>query len=307
MDTPRITPASWAILLTLGLVWGSTFLLVAIALRGVPPGWVSAARVAFAGAVMLVVWGMNGFRLFEEKMPPRIWILLVFVCLLSATFPFLLLPWGQQYVSSAFAGITMASMIFVVLPMAHFMVPGERMNLRSTVGFVIGFLGVVVLIGGESMASTGGRMELFGGLAVFGVATCYGVGSIYMRRLPPCDPLGLSAMVMIVGAITTVPIAWAIDGPPPMPDRETFLALAVLGLIPTAAANFLRTVLIRSAGPSFLGLVNYIVPVISTAMGAAVLGEALPPTLLLALVVILGGMAISQWESLVRVAQRLRG
>jgi drug/metabolite transporter (DMT)-like permease len=306
MTTPRITPASWAILLTLGLVWGSTFLIVEIALRGVPPGWVSAARVVFAAALMLIVWGANGFRLFEDRVGPRTWALLVFVCLLSATFPFLLLPWGQQYVTSAFAGITMASMIFIVLPMAHFMVPGERMQLRSTIGFLIGFAGVVILIGGESLTNRGDTMALWGGLAVFGTATCYGVGSIFMRRLPPCDPLGLSAMVMIVGAVGTVPAAFALDGPPPIPDRTTFAALAVLGLIPTAAANFLRTVLIRSAGPTFLSLVNYIVPVISVALGALVLSEALPPTMLVALIAILGGMAISQWEALVRVATRLR-
>jgi drug/metabolite transporter (DMT)-like permease len=65
-------------------------------------------------------------------------------------------------------------------------------------------------------------------------------------------------------------------------------------------------VLIRSAGPTFLSLVNYIVPLVSVALGAALLNEALPPTMLLALVAILSGMAISQWEGLVRVAQRLR-
>lgn len=306
MTTPRITPASWAILLTLGLVWGSTFLLVEVALRGVPPGWVSAARVVFAAALMLVVWGANGFKLFENPAGPRTWALLVFVCLLSATFPFLLLPWGQQYVTSAFAGITMASMIFIVLPMAHFMVPGERMQLRSTIGFLTGFAGVVILIGGETLTTRGDTMALWGGLAVFGTAACYGVGSIFMRRLPPIDALGLSSMVLIVGAIGTVPIAFALEGPPPMPDGNTLLALAVLGLIPTAAANFLRTVLIRSAGPTFLSLVNYIVPLISVALGAAVLNEALPPTMLIAMVAILGGMAISQWDALRRVAKRLR-
>ncbi|WP_288925057.1 DMT family transporter [uncultured Maritimibacter sp.] len=306
MTTPRITPASWAMFTTLAVVWGSTFLIVEIALRGVGPGWVSAARVVFAAILMLAVWAANGFRLFESKPTRGDWGLLIFVCLLSATFPFLLLPWGQQYVTSAFAGVTMASMIFIVLPMAHFMVPGERMRLRSTIGFLIGFAGVVILIGGETLTAQSDPMALWGGLAVFGTAVCYGVGSIYMRRLPPIDPLGLSAMIMIVGAVGTVPVAFALDGPPPMPDRTTFIALAVLGLIPTAAANFLRTVLIRSAGPTFLSLVNYIVPLVSVALGAALLNEALPPTMLLALVAILSGMAISQWEGLVRMAQRLR-
>lgn len=307
MTTPRITPASWAILLTLGLVWGSTFLIIKIALDGMPAFWVAAARVGFAAALMTLVWAVQGFRLFDTRVSRRTWGELVFVALFSTAVPFMLLAWGQQHVTSAYAGVTMATMIFVVLPLAHVFVPGEQMKLRSTIGFVIGFLGVMLLMGDQLFTSSGAALEGWGRLAVFGTASCYAVSSIVMRRLPPCDPIGLAAILVIIGAAAVIPAAYLLDGAPPVPDGRTFAVLAVLGLIPTAGANVLRVILVRTAGPSFLGLVNYIVPVISAILGAALLGETLPPTLLIALTVILAGMAISQWDALRRVAGRLRG
>lgn len=302
----QITAKSWAMLAALGLVWGSTFLAIEIALRGVSPAWLAAARVGFAAFLMAVVWSVRGWPLFETKATPQTWIRLVIVALLSSTFPFTLLAWGQQHVASAFAGVTMATVIFMVLPLAHFTIPGERMELRSFLGFLIGFFGVVLLIGGQAFASTGAELETLGRLAVLGTAACYAVGSVMMRWLPPVDSIGLAAILMIFGAIGITPLAFALDGPPPLPAPPTLAALAFLGLLPTAGANFLRVILIRQSGPTFMGLVNYIVPVISTLLGTLILGEALPASLLLALPIILIGMAISQWDALARVAARLR-
>lgn len=302
----QITTKSWAMLVTLGLVWGSTFLVIEIALRGMTPAWVAAARVIFAALLMAVVWGLRGWRLFETAPTRRDMVRLVIVALLSSTAPFTLLAWGQQSVTSAFAGVSMATVIFMVLPLAHFTIPGDRMHLRAFMGFLIGFAGVLLLLGGQVFSSTGAEHETLGRLAVLGTAACYAVGSVMMRWLPPVDPIGLAAILMLIGAGAILPLAFLLDGPPPIPDATTFAALAALGLVPTAGANVLRVVLIRTAGPTFMGLVNYIVPVISTVLGALVLGEALPSTLLVALMIILLGMAISQWDALVRIMNRLR-
>lgn len=301
----EITAKSWILLLILGLVWGSTFLIITIALGGVGPFWLAASRVIFAALLMTVVWTLRGFRLFEAPVRRRDWTNLVFVALSSSTFPFMLLAWGQQSVTSAFAGVTMATVIFIVLPLAHFTIPGERMRLRATLGFLVGFAGVVLLIGGQMFTSTGAEHEFAGRLAVLGTAAFYAVGSVQMRRLPPCDPIGLAAVLMIIGAVATLPVVLFLEGPPSLPAPAILGALVFLGLVPTAAANFIRVYLIRTAGPTFMGLVNYIVPVVSTLLGAFILSEPLPASLLLALAVILAGMAISQWDALARLARRL--
>jgi drug/metabolite transporter (DMT)-like permease len=215
--------------------------------------------------------------------------------------PFTLLAWGQQYVTSSFAGISMASVALIVLPLAHFFVPGERLTLRRGIGFVIGFCGVAILIGGEALVPSGAALEPAGRFACIGAAACYACASVLMRRLPPIDTIGLATVAQIVAAALIVPVAWAVEGPPPLPDTQTLMLVALLGLIPTAAANFLRVRVVRTAGPVFMSLTGYQVPLWSVVLGAYFLDEPLPQTLLLALLFILTGLAISQFGRLKRL------
>ncbi|TCP60704.1 drug/metabolite transporter (DMT)-like permease [Rhodovulum bhavnagarense] len=299
--SPDIRPSDWAMVATLGLVWGATFMVIEIALEGITPFWLAAGRIGFAAALTGAIWAMRGGRLYTGagRAGPSI----LAIGALSSAVPFMLLSWGQQHVTSGFAGVSMAAVALMVLPLAHFFVPGDRMNARRVAGFVIGFLGVVVLIGGQAFESTGAAREAGGRLACLAAAACYAAGSILTRRLPPVDPVALAAVLLLVGTAVVVPVAWAAEGPPPLPDTRTLAALAVLGLLPTAGANFLRILVIRSAGPTFMTLTNYQVPVWSVIFGAVVLGEPLPPALLAALAMILSGVALSQWPALRRLSR----
>ncbi len=286
---------------TLGLVWGATFMAIEIALEGITPFWLAAGRIGFAALLTLSVWGLLRGRLWRDPEQPRPWPNLLVIGTLSSALPFMLLSWGQQSVTSGFAGVSMAGVALMVLPLAHFFVPGERLTLRKGAGFAIGFVGVVILIGGSAFTSTGAEMETLGRLACVGAAGCYAISSVMTRRLPPMDPIGLAAVMLVVGTAVVIPLAWAVEGPPPLPDTRTVLVLAILGLVPTAGANLLRVLVIRSAGPVFMSLTNYQVPVWSVVFGATILGEPLPPTLLIALALILAGVALSQYRALRRL------
>jgi len=296
---PEITAKSWLMVATLGLVWGGTFMVQELALNHVAPFWVSGGRIGFAALITVAIWQLRGGRIFTTSEAD--WPRLAIVSLASAALPFMALAWGQQYVTSGFTGVTMAAVALVVLPMAHFMVPGERMTLRRTLGFVIGFVGVVVLIGPGAFSTSGAQNELGGRLACLFAAACYAVSSVLIRRLPPIDPFGLAAMTLIFGTLAVLPIAFAAHGVPPVPAPAGLFYLVVLGLIPTTAANLLRIVVIRSAGPVFMSLTNYMVPLWSVLLGGLVLGEAFPPTLFWAMGLILTGVALSQYGALRRL------
>ncbi|WP_425043578.1 DMT family transporter [Primorskyibacter sp. S87] len=304
MDEIEITRKNWIEVFILGFTWGCTFLVIEIALRGVTPFWLAAYRIGFGGVLSVAIWQMRGGGLFRQPPSPENWRALVLVAVLSSALPFALISWGQQHVTSGFTGVSMASVALMVLPLAHVFVPGERMTLRRFAGFLIGFVGVSLLIGAQAFESTGAALEMPGRLACLGAAACYAVSSIVMRRLPEVDPLGLSAVLLVIGAAAILPAAWIAEGPPPLPDAQTLAVLAVLGLIPTAAANLLRVSLVRSAGPVFMSLVNYMVPVWAVLMGSLFLGEPLPPSLLLALALILAGVALSQYGALRRLFGR---
>ncbi len=303
MDHPQITRASWLMIAILGFVWGASFLFIEVALEGITPFWLAAARITFAALLMTAIWGARGWVLFAETRPGT-WTTVMIIGTLSSAVPFMLLSWGQQYVTSGFAGVCMAAVALIVLPLAHFLVPGERLTPRKSLGFLLGFLGVVVLIGGQAFVSTGIPFETFGRLACIGAAGCYALSSVLVRRLPSVDAIGLATVLLIIGACVVIPAAWLREGPPPMPDRQTLAVLVVLGAVQTAAANFLRVLVIRTAGPTFMSLTNYQVPLWSVILGALLLGEPLPASLLLALVLILAGVGLSQYGALARLFAR---
>ena len=303
-SAPTITPQSWILIFVLGLTWGATFLVTEIALEGITPGWLAASRIGLGAVMTAVVWLISGGHLFERAPNRADWGILLLVGAMSSAVPFLLLAWGQQHVTAGFAGVSMASVALIVLPLAHFFVPGERLSLRKTIGFVIGFVGVVILIGGQAFETTGASLEAAGRAACLGAACCYAVSSILMRRLPPVDPIGLSFLLLVIAVLIVVPAAWLTEGPPPMPDSRTLWVLAFLGLVPTAAANLMRVVVVRTAGPVFMSLVNYQVPIWSVLMGAALLKEPLPPSLVGAMVLILAGVGLSQYGALRRLFGR---
>lgn len=298
-STPEITLKSWIMVALLGLIWGGTFMVQKLALSHMPPFWVAAGRIGFAAIITVVIWQLRGGRIFITE--TQDWPRLAFVSVFSAAVPFMFLAWAQQYVTSAFTGVSMAAVALIVLPLAHFFVPGERMSFRRTLGFLIGFAGVLVLIGPAAFATTGSPLETLGQIACLAAASCYGVSSIILRKLPPLDPVGLSAATLIFGSLVVIPIAFVQHGPPPMPPMEGLALVALLGLVPTAGASLLRIVVIRTAGPVFMSLTNYQVPLWSVVFGVTLMGEPLPGSMIWATLLILSGVALSQLSALRRL------
>ena len=135
---PKITAQSAAMVVLLGLTWDCTFLVIELALIGITPVWLAAGRLGFAAILMIAVMAWRRKPLFLDQNGERPWGLLITVSLLSSIIPFLFLNWGQQHVTSGFAGISMAAVALIVLPLAHFLVPGERITYLKTAGFLVG-------------------------------------------------------------------------------------------------------------------------------------------------------------------------
>lgn len=287
---------------TLGVIWGGTFMVIELALRGITPFWLAFARIGFAALILTLIWQLRGGTLWRGE--ERAWKTLAISSVLNAALPFMLLSWGQQYVTSGFAGVSMATIPLFVLPLAHFYLQGERLSPRKLIGFLFGFSGVALLIGPEALRSSGASQETLGRLACLGATLCYAVNSILTRRLPPVDPLGLSAVLVLAGSALVLPIALWQEGLPPRVSLETLGYLAFLGLVPSAAANFLRVQVIRTAGSTFMSLTNFIVPICAVLLGALVLGESLPDGLIWALVLVLTGVLLSQYGALKRLFSR---
>ena len=290
---------NWALLIILGVIWGGSFMGSKLALVGFGPLTVSALRLIIA-TVILVSFSYifrNGLPRWETATDKRIWLHILGMGLFTNAIPFTLLNWGQLRVTSGFAGITMAVVPLLVLPLAHFLVQGDQMSRKKVFGFIIGFIGVVILVGpSKFIATSGDPLEPLARLACVGAACCYAIGSIITRLCPPVGLLSYSAAGLLLGTIGMVPVALYFEGLPNVPDTSAILGVIYLGLFPTALATIMLVNVINKAGPTFMSLVNYQVPIWAVVFGIVFLNEQLPPSFLGALALILVGLSISQWR-----------
>ena len=294
------TLKNWISVLALGLIWGGTFMVVSIALRGYGPLTVACARTTL-GAIAL----LSLMRVMNRPLPnfdARMFKYLFVIGILNTAVPFALLSWGQQYVASAFAGISMAALPLFVLPLAHIFTD-EKLSTRNMIGVGLGFTGAVVLIG-PSVLKIGTGMAPLGQIACIMATISYAISSIMTRRCPPIDSITMAALLLLVGATALIPAMLIFEGIPQIADRTSTIAIIFLGFVPTAFAALLRVTTIRSAGAVFMTLVNYQVPVWSMIFGTVVLSEVLPLRFFAALALIMIGLLISQWNSLKRIFGR---
>ena len=284
-------------MITLAAIWGASFMGVAVALEGFGPLQVAAIRIVLAAAILLAYAIATGRGMPGDGTSNRIWLYIVGFAFFSNALPFALLGWGIQHVASGFAGVTMAVVPLLVLPLAHFLVPGERLSAIKVVGFVAGFIGTLILIGPEALTSTGGSWESLARLACVAAAASYACGAILTRLAPATGMISYATASLLVAAVMIVPIALAVEGWPTFANDRATWSLLYLAVFPTGIASLMMVNLLRTAGPVFLSLVNYQVPIWSVIFGATLLGEVLPPSLFNALGLILGGLAISQFGS----------
>ena len=298
------TALDWGLLAALGLIWGAAFLGVEVALGGLPPLWVAAGRISMAALLLVIVAhlmgdGLPGFRTAIQR---RIWLHCLGMGLFTNAIPFSLLSWGQQHVTSSFAGITMAVVPLFVLPLSHFLIPGERLSLARVIGFLTGFGGVVLLVGGDRLFMPASNLAVGGGdvimlvaqLVCVGASCCYACGSIITRLCPPVSTITFAAAGLLCASIAILPLAFIAHGVPREVSIASWSGVVFLARLPTGLATILLTIIIRRVGPPFLSLVNYQVPVWAVLIGVSILGEALPGHFVMALVTILIGLAISQ-------------
>ena len=293
---PQIALKHWVLLAFLGVVWGASFMFMSVALGGVGPLVLAASRIALGALFLLIMLYVMGKRLpkWSSESGPLIWLFALAMAVFSNAVPFVLLGWGQQVVASGFAGVCMAVVPLLILPLAHAFVPGERLTLRRLIGFALGTLGVIVLIGPAAFQNTGNDLELIAKLACVAAAGCYAIGSICTRLCPEVDRLALSAAVLMLAALILAPIALWQEGLPTSIDATTLWSLLYLGVLPTGIAQIVLVIVNREAGPVFFSLVNYQVPIWSIIFGSVILLEPLPPSLMLGMLMILGGVALSQ-------------
>lgn len=282
----------WVALFMLTAMWGTAFLFTELALAAFPPSVLVAGRIVVAALILFVYMRAQGIRL-PASAPA--WIPMLIMALLGNVLPFQLIAWAQQHIDSSLAGILMAVMPLFVLTLAHFFLPGSSLTPYRVAGFVVGFSGVVVIIGPEALDGLSDNTTLWGAIAVLAAALSYSVNSIYARRLGSADPVQLSVGMLVAASALSLPGAAVNAASVVTPGIGAIAAMLVLGSLSTGVATVIYFRLVQGPGPAFLSIVNYLVPAWAVVAGAVFLGESISPMLYGGMLLILSGVALGEF------------
>jgi drug/metabolite transporter (DMT)-like permease len=258
---------AWLAFASISLIWGVPYLLIRIADQGgMTPFVLAWARVAMAAVVLLVLAARAG-TLATLRGRGR-WLLAYAVAEISIPFP--AIAFGEQRVPSSLAAIMIASVPLILALLALRFDPSERPTSTRAAGLLIGFAGVIALVGIDVAGS--GR-AIVGAAAILLAAVGYAIGPMVLKlRLSGLDPRAAMGGSLAIASFVLLPFALT-DLPHRAPSAGAWLSVVALGLLCTALAFVVFAVLIGEAGTSRASVITYINPVVAVALGVTLLGE----------------------------------
>ncbi len=277
----------YALLAALGAVWGSSFLLIKLAVETIAPITVATGRIAI-GAIALAL--LVGARRQSWPRGGRAWLLLLVMGLIGNIIPFSLINWGETRIDSGLAAILMSTVPLVTIILAPAFVRDEPVTPGKLIGVALGMAGVAVLIGPGALIGAHG--ELLGQIAVAAAALCYALNGLAARKLPRMPVEVIGAGTLLCATIIGLPASLVADAPWQIaPSALSVAALVCLGIVNTAGGYLLLFRLVVRAGAGFASLNNFLVPLFGVMWGALLLNERPSPQAVAGLLLILGGLA----------------
>ncbi|MEE6272824.1 DMT family transporter [Georgenia wangjunii] len=295
MSAERSPRAIGVMFALLALIWGSSFLLIKVALDGLSPAQVTLGRLV-CGALALA-----GVMVVTRRRWPRgaaVWGHLTAISIVLCVAPFLLYSWAGQYIPSGLSSIYNATTPVTTLLVGLALLPDERLTRRRTVGLLAAGAGVVVVAAPWSaLAGYRGENVLLAQAACLGATTCYGLAFVYNRRILrgyDYDPTTIAASQVGVAAVIMLVLAPAVAATPVALTVPVTASIVVLGAVGTGLAYVWNTTIIRAWGAAPASTVTYLTPVVGVALGVLVLGEELHWNEPVGAVLVILGVLVSQ-------------
>jgi drug/metabolite transporter (DMT)-like permease len=272
-------------------IWGFSFLFIKIADRALAPLQVAFGRVLLGAVVVTAITLAR-----RERLPAAggTWLCLAMAALLMNVAPFTLLAFGEQRISSVDAGLLNATTPLLTVPATIWLIPAERPGRRGIAGLLVGFAGVVILLG--ATPHLGGRTAA-GDAFCLGAACCYGIGFPYSRRYlsdTGLAPVALAAGQLACASAELAVIALPVTPLPTVTSLGPILSLVALGAAGTGLAYILNFTVVAEAGATVAATVTYVVPACSTGAGMLLLGEPLTAGAVIGAAVIVTGAALTR-------------
>ena len=257
-------------LIALALVWAGTFFFAAIAVVEIPPLTIAFLRVSGAALVLLLALYLMGILMPREG---SVWAAFFGMGLFNNAIPFSLIFWAQTELNSGVASILNATMPVFTVIAAHLLTKDEKMTKMRFLGVVLGFLGIIVMIGSPISGS------IWAHLAILAAGISYALASIFGKRFAQMGvkPMATATGQVICSAIILLPFALILERPwtNASPSFHVIQAMIAMISLSTAFAYFLYFRILSTAGATNVALVTLLIPPFAVLLGILFLNETL--------------------------------
>ena len=288
MSNPGRSGRALPTLFALGGVWGGSFLFIKVIVDETGPLEVVAGRLLFGALAVAAYVAITRHRVaVAPRLIPHIAVLAV----LANILPFALISWGEEHIESGTASVLNAMVPIFTAVIAAIALDEEHFTPGRLGGLFLGFVGVAVLTGTESLDVTDSNVA--GQLAVVGAAFCYGLGAVYMRTLlRGQDTVSLTIAQLAIGVVIAAGVLLVARGGAPnySLSLEAWASLLALGTLGTGIGYVAFVWLIENIGSVRASLVTYIVPVLALILGWLVLDEGIGVNTIAGFLLIIGGV-----------------
>lgn len=290
-------------LIFLSIVWGTTWVAIKYSLDGFPPFLGASLRFIVAMIVLLIYAQLKGISL---RVPAGGFRYIFASAMLLYLFDYGIIYWGEQYL---YAGVT--AIFFATFPiftglLSAFVFRTEPPRLNTLLGLVIAFVGIAIIFYDQFLLTNFSGLTLLASIGIIISAFSAALSVLIVKKyLSKVEIIPLTLHQMFWGTLSLV-IVGLLRGESLVISMNTEAIIAVLymGIIASALAFVMYYSLLKEMNPTALSLIIYVTPLVGIATGWLFLGEVITFQIILGSVLILMGIAVSQYHDLRKVASR---
>ena len=281
-------------LLASSALWGSVFAAIIIALDSFEPIAIAWWRTFIAALILLAFMAWRKKKISQNW---QTWWQLALVSVFMIVLPYSFITTAGMYTNSSTMGLAIATMPLFSLILSHYLKMIEHVYWYNYLGIGIGFLGMYLLF--FSHGETPDIDNITGVALGIMSAICYTIASVLNKKFSDTADLENQVTIpFLTGTVLLLPVVYitGVDLLPNNPTENALLALFYIGAFPTAVAGILRIYVLLRTNPAFTSLAGYIVPLMSTLVGVAFMGDILQKNFWTALVLVMVGIILCQYR-----------
>lgn len=298
-----MSPTVWLMLIVLSFLWGGSFFFFAVLVAELPTFTIVVGRTGLAALSLLVFMKIIGAAMPWSR---SIWLSFFGMGLLNNVVPFSLIAWGQTEIASGVASILNAATPLFTLLVAHVLTEDEKITGPKLSGLVLGFFGVVVMIGGDAFDAGGTR--LWAAVAILAATLSYALAGVFGRRFKRMGvpPMATAAGQVTASTVLLLPVVLVVDQPWSLasPSGGAWAALIGVAVFSTAVAYVLYFRILATAGATNLLLVTLLIPVSANLLGIGFLDEVLLTQHFVGIALIAAGLSLIDGRVLRLIGRR---